>query len=1002
MPQDRKPLLTLAFATPGTKAQSEAFARRALERSGFPRGQVSVLAYPENRQGLCRILQDAIRRADGRYLAFVHDDVSFGRARGWAKTLARILEEHPRFSVLGVAGASILQESGYWLNEQVSCGHIWHGKGRKARLTRYAMPHDRPLPAAALDGVFWFARTEAVRGLELDTALFDGFHFYDMEFSVRARLAGLELAVTDAVDLEHASTGRFGEAWERYRRAFAERYRGELPLCGIAPSDLFPFRDFSRRVRTNRSVAVLIPTKNNVELVRNAVLALRNRTDPSIRYQVYVLDTGSSAASLQALRALPGVRVLELGYYHFAAIHNEVLLKRRLVQEDLLVFHNDDVEAVNDVLSHLIHAYETTPRAGIVGARLHFPDGLLQHAGIRVAVRSGRALFADHFGYRSLWNYPEGVQRGATGTTFALALMERSLYEALGGLNENYESCFEDVELNLRAILAGRTNAIAGDAVAIHRESASRDRDPEKLAKLERDFGKLAAFVEWNLPRLEPHVLVLPREGGPATLDFLPGDEGPDRVRLWEDPNRFARPAGIELGDPLVIHGYQEYRLSAREVVVSPEDPALERKRALVERFFRRETLGGKSVLDLGANGGFFTFWARQQEAAEVVAVDMDRAYLELVRTAQRQLGLDRIRPVEGRVQDWDEPADIVLAFALVHWLYSCTAAYGSLYGVVSKLASLTRQLLIVEWIAPEDPAIQFFRHTDFNPGIAREPYDRKEFEEALDRHFPRVERLGEVSPTRILYAAHRTPHEITLGGELPVPDRVGEILSCRCLAEIEGIRYWSLVARGERPGTVLKRTTGDLAWHEAELLRALEGPTVPRVLSARKEASFSEMEVEWVEGEDLATGRWRVASRLAGLERFVQGCLDILERLQQAGIRHRDIRLANLRVRDGLPVLLDFGWAERAGEPRPAPEGLGAEGRPPDGSFCDVYSMGLLLDRIVPRRFSPRFAPLLAAMTARKPGERCTDARALRNLLEVSLPDAADLEPPVPAARES
>ncbi len=158
--------MTLAFATARGEAEAETFARRALATCGFDREQVSVLAYARNRDGLCRVMRDALRRADGRYLAFVHDDVSFGRAPDWARTLARVLDRHPRYSVLGAAGASILQESGYWYNEQVSCGHVWHVTDGEARLARYAMPHEDPLPAAALDGFFLFARTEAVRELE--------------------------------------------------------------------------------------------------------------------------------------------------------------------------------------------------------------------------------------------------------------------------------------------------------------------------------------------------------------------------------------------------------------------------------------------------------------------------------------------------------------------------------------------------------------------------------------------------------------------------------------------------------------------------------------------------------------------------------------------------------------------------------------------------------------------------------------------------------------------
>src|SRR5205085_2831600 len=162
------------------------------------------------------------------------------------------------------------------------------------------------------------------------------------------------------------------------------------------------------------------------------------------------------------------------------------------------------------------------------------------------------------------------------------------------------------------------------------------------------------------------------------------------------DPNRFARRPGLQLGDPVVVHGYQEFAVDARSIVPLPTDPPLARKRVLVQRYFDRDFMAGKSFLDIGANGGFFSFWAAQQGAAKVTALDMDETYVELVRTVAAHTRLSRVRPVRTKVQDFDGQADVALAFAMIHWLYSCTANYGSLDAVVGKLASLTRDLLVV------------------------------------------------------------------------------------------------------------------------------------------------------------------------------------------------------------------------------------------------------------------------------------------------------------------
>jgi len=482
--------LSVVSATARDAAAAARHAAGLAAASGLPDRAVQTLVYPANRRGLCAVYNDALRRAEGEYVALVHDDVSFERAPEWATRLAGVLERHVEYSVLGVAGASILQDSGCWLHEQVSAGHIYHRRAGRIELTRFAAPHRRPLPAAALDGVFLFARTADVRELVLDEQTFDGFHFYDMELAMQARARGLRLAVTGEVDLIHESTGSFGPAWERDRRKFAARYAERLPASALEPADLFPFREFSPRVRAPRPVAVLIPAGPPADQLRGAVLALRGRTAPEIPLRIYVLDADPAGTLARHLSGLPGVRHVPLGAGGQAALHNRALLAGGPIEEDLVLFHDGRVEAVNDVVAHLLAAWEQEPASGVVAARLHARNGLIEHAGLRVHADDAGARLEPPVGWRTLWNFPEETRRGVAGGTLALALVERDLYRLLGGLDEHLEPRAAEADFNLRAALAGRQNALAGDAVAIDRragaECAALDAGP--LAPLIRRF----------------------------------------------------------------------------------------------------------------------------------------------------------------------------------------------------------------------------------------------------------------------------------------------------------------------------------------------------------------------------------------------------------------------------------------------------------------------------------------------------------------------------------
>jgi hypothetical protein len=439
-------------------------------------------------------------------------------------------------------------------------------------------------------------------------------------------------------------------------------------------------------------------------------------------------------------------------------------------------------------------------------------------------------------------------------------------------------------------------------------------------------------------------------------------DAAGGKTGLWDQPNKFARAPGIEVGKGIIIHGYQEFQLRDGKVSPLSLDTPLQHKQQLVAPYFSPEFLRGKALLDIGANGGFFSFWACQAGAGQVVALDMDEAYLGLIRKAQTHLGWKQIRPVNSRVQDWEEPADVVLAFAMIHWLYSCTANFGSLEAVMAKLAGLTRELLLIEWVAPEDSAITFFKHIDWNADKIKGPYSLEAFESALRQHFSKIAILGDTSPTRTLYLVWKQQNQVTLHTALPLLAPAERVLASRWLTSFAGTTFYSRIYTTETPDRLIKQATGDMALHEAELLSQLEGPHFPRVFTSQQHEGFSMLILERIAGLNLSEAKPELAVEPERLARFINECLTILNELAVAGIEHRDIRMDNLMVRQGSPVLIDFGWSQATGKPYAAPRNVGALERIPSGPPCDVYSMGKVFEQIIPKG-SEVFTPLLQLM---------------------------------------
>jgi len=217
--------------------------------------------------------------------------------------------------------------------------------------------------------------------------------------------------------------------------------------------------------------SVVVPVHNRAGLTRRCLE--RVLADLPADCEAIVVDDASADETPQALagfgEAIRVERLEENG--GFAAACNRGAAAAR---GGLLVFLNNDTEPEPGWLAALLAHADAHPAAAAIGARLLYPDGTVQHAGV--------AFGQDGYPHSLYAGFPadhEAVRapRRLQAVTGACMLVRRDAFERAGGFDEGYLNSMEDVDLCLRIGEEGGEVHYCPQATVIHFESATRGHD---------------------------------------------------------------------------------------------------------------------------------------------------------------------------------------------------------------------------------------------------------------------------------------------------------------------------------------------------------------------------------------------------------------------------------------------------------------------------------------------------------------------------------------------
>lgn len=218
-----------------------------------------------------------------------------------------------------------------------------------------------------------------------------------------------------------------------------------------------------------KKVTIIILTWNGLAYTKRCLETLRERTlFPG--YEVVVADNGSTDGTVEYLRSLGWLRLIENGSNLGFVRGNNRALKECGGDSDFVLLNNDTEICQPDWLARLQASAYASPEVGIVGARLRRPDGMLQHAGTYMPVETfwGQQIGAGEKDVNQ-FNADSEVE----GVVFACVYIRREVHERVGPLDEDYFSYFEDSDYCLKARARGFKVVCCGSATVLHHENTS-------------------------------------------------------------------------------------------------------------------------------------------------------------------------------------------------------------------------------------------------------------------------------------------------------------------------------------------------------------------------------------------------------------------------------------------------------------------------------------------------------------------------------------------------
>lgn len=262
--------------------------------------------------------------------------------------------------------------------------------------------------------------------------------------------------------------------------------------CQVVMTEHLGFYHVIYPIREQKKVSIIIPNKDQKEILERCIESVIQKTDYK-NYEIIIVENNSTTNEIfeyyKTIEQRENIRVvIWKDKFNYSAINNFGV---RYANGEYLLFLNNDIEVIRENWLSEMLANVQRKEVGIVGAKLLYPDNMVQHAGVIIGMGgiAGHPLSrhpADDCGY-----FARGIiQQNLNAVTAACMLTKKEVYEKVNGFEEKLAVAFNDIDLCLKVRKAGHLIVYDPEALLYHHESISRGKE-DTLEKRNRFEGEV-------------------------------------------------------------------------------------------------------------------------------------------------------------------------------------------------------------------------------------------------------------------------------------------------------------------------------------------------------------------------------------------------------------------------------------------------------------------------------------------------------------------------------
>lgn len=298
-------------------------------------------------------------------------------------------------------------------------------------------------------------------------------------------------------------------AYEAGKRAIEEHLKRRGQTAEVTLKKNLGFYRVTYPVLGNPLVSIIIPNKDEKDSLKLCIDSIKKKTTYS-NYEIVIVENNSTTTEIfdyyKELEKEKNIRVVTWEReFNYSAINNFGV---KHAKGELILFLNNDVEVLSDRWMEELVANTQRPEVGITGVKLLYPDGTIQHAGTVIGIGgiAGHMLVGMK-GDRSGYLNKAVTQMNYSAVTAACMMMKRSVFEELGGFEEQLAVAFNDVDLCLRTVASGHLVVYNPYVELRHYESKSRGAEDseEKVCRFQNEIEFMRTRWEDLLKQGDPY-----------------------------------------------------------------------------------------------------------------------------------------------------------------------------------------------------------------------------------------------------------------------------------------------------------------------------------------------------------------------------------------------------------------------------------------------------------------------------------------------------------------